>query len=520
MKAEVKQGGIDLPIFLTTLVLVLIVAVPMLFFPTASGKVVVITYDWIADKLGLVYQWVAIGIVVFLGWLAYSPFGKIKLGGDQTKPEFTTFSWLSMLFCGGVGAGLIYWAAIEWSYYIENPPFGVQKGTDEGIKLALSYGLFHWGPMAWAIYALPTVAISYQYYVRGAPNLRLSTACYGFFKNKSTDDAFGRFVDGLFMISLLAGAGTSIGLAVPMISASFADAFGFTRTLMTDISVVIIACVMLAFAGYTGLSKGISKIAELNVIMAFAFLAFVLTVGPTLLMLRLGTESIGYMLSNMLRMVTYTNAIDGKKFVQDWTIFYWAWWIAYGPIVGIFVTRISRGRTLREMILSMSLFGSLGAWAFYIVLGNYAYYLDLMKIIDVQKILAESGSGQVISAVVGTLPWGRVMQVVFATIAVIFIAGTYNSKAYALAASTSKGLNIGDDPVRWNRVFWALALGILPIALMSIDGGIKIAMSAVLVASLPLMILSVLMGYYLWKCMMDSKTAATQTFDKESLVTS
>lgn len=474
--------------------ILLAVVAPILIWPNSAGGVIIRIYDWIANNLGILYQWGVIGAVFFLAWLALGRHGFIRLGGEDQPPEFGNFAWISMLFCAGVGAGLIYWATIEWAHYLDKPPMGAIAGSEEGRMLATSYGLFHWGPLAWAIYALPTVAISYQYYVRGAPHLRLSTGCHGFITDPARAKFFARLLDGLFVLSLLAGAGTSIGLSVPMISASIANTLGLARTLTMDIGVVGACIVLLAIAAYSGLANGISRLAAFNVSMAFVFLMFVLTTGPTLFILRQGTESLGFMLQNSLRMLTYTDAVRRTGFVENWTIFYWAWWIAYGPIVGIFVTRISRGRTLRDLILGMSLFGSFGAWTFYIVLGNYAYWLDMQDLVNVRRIVSEQGTGEAISAVMGSLPWGRVSRLVFALISIIFIAATYNSKAYALAASTTRDLSVGEDPGRANRVFWAIALGLLPIALMSVNGGIKIAMSAVLVASLPLLGISILMS--------------------------
>lgn len=241
----------------------------------------------------------------------------------------------------------------------------------------------------------------------------------------------------------MAGAGTSIGLAVPMISASFADALGIHRTLATDIGVVLCAVSMLTIATYAGLSRGMARLAEINVWLIFAFLMFVLAAGPTLFILRQGTESIGFMLQNAIRMATYTDPVTRSGFVENWTIFYWAWWITYGPIVGIFVTRISRGRTLRELIVSMAVFGSLGAWMFFVILGDYGFWIDLRGIVPVRQIVEQQGTGPAISAVIGSLPAGNAMRLIFAAIAVIFIAGTYNSKAYALAASSMRDLGAG-----------------------------------------------------------------------------
>ncbi|TDK60453.1 BCCT family transporter [Sapientia aquatica] len=493
------KRSIDTAIFIPAALILLAVSVPILVWPEMAGQQIAGMYDWITENLGLLYQWGVIGALLFLSWVAFGRHGSIRLGSDSQKPEFGNYAWISMLFCAGVGAGLIYWATIEWSHYIEHPPMDAVPGSEEGRLLAVSYGMFHWGPLAWAIYALPTVAISYQYYVRGASSLRLSTGCHGLISHPGRAKLLARIIDSLFVISLLAGAGTSIGLSIPMISASIADSVGATRSLTMDIAVVCTCIGLLSIAAYSGLSKGISKLASFNVGLAFVFLMFILLTGPTKFILRQGTESLGFMLQNSLRMLTYTDAVKRSGFVENWTIFYWAWWIAYGPIVGIFVTRISRGRTLRDLILGMAVFGSLGAWIFYIILGNYAYYVDMHHLVPVRQIVHDASTGQAISAVMGSLPFGNVMRGVFALIAIIFIAATYNSKAYALAACTSVELSVGEDPSRWNRVFWAVALGLLPIALILVNGGIKIAMSAVLVASLPLLFLSGMMVYNLLK---------------------
>ncbi|MEJ6595269.1 BCCT family transporter [Parasphingorhabdus sp.] len=488
MKQEIDRG-----IFLSALLVVLLVCVPIIIWPEVAGLKIPATYDWIAHNFGLFYQWTVIGIVVFLGWIAFGKHGAIRLGEAEERPEFSTFSWVSMLFCAGVGAGLMYWATIEWSFYLDTPPFGAKPGSDEALAWATSYGLFHWGIIAWTIYALPTVCIAYPYYVKKIPYLRLSTACSTLLGKDLENNFWARIIDAMFMLALLAGAGTSMGLAVPMISATLGDALGIPRSYGLDIAIVASCVAIFAFTVFLGLERGIQKLADLNVILAFLLLAFIVVMGPTLFILRMGTESIGFMLQNMIRMVTWTDTVNRTGFVEDWTIFYWAWWIAFGPFVGIFVTRISRGRTLRQLILSMALFGSLGAWLFYIVIGNYALFLDLNGIVNVRQIVKEVDPAQAIATIIGALPFGAAAQILFAAVSIIFIATTYNSAAYALASSATRRLIAGEDPGRWHRLFWAIVLGILPVTLMAVDGGIKVMTSAVLVASLPLLIIAIMM---------------------------
>ena len=502
-----QSPRIDRTMFAIAFAIVICAAGPILFAPHRAGEIIIATYDWIANTLGLVYQWGVYGMIAFLGWLAFGPHGHRRLGKPEDRPEFSTRSWVAMLFCAGVGATLIYWGTIEWTYYLDKPPFGAQPGSPEAFSWATTYGMFHWGPVAWAIYALPTVAIGWEYYGRGVPYLRLSTACHTLFGKRGEHSGPARVLDSIFMLALLSGAGTSIGLAVPMISAALADALGITRTLALDIGTVACCMSLLALAAWAGLSKGIARAAELNVGVALGLLVLVLIAGPTLFILRTGTESLGFMLQNLIRMVSYTDPVARTGFVEDWTIFYWAWWIAYGPFVGLFVARVSRGRTLRELIVSMSVYGSLGSAAFFIVLGNYALWLDLHGVLPVREILRTQDPAEAIAAVIGTLPLGRVAQFIFGVMAIVFIAATYNSKVYALAGCTTQKLAAGQDPARWNRMFWAIGLGMLPIALMSVEGGIKVAKSAVLVASLPLLVVSLLMCMNLRKSLREVAAA-------------
>ncbi|MGB3471011.1 MAG: BCCT family transporter [Erythrobacter sp.] len=497
-----KQHGIDPLIFFSALLIVLIICVPILVWPTAAGVWIESLYASISQNFGLIYQWTVIGIVIFLAWVAFSRHGHIKLGEEDEEPQFSTFSWVSMLFCAGVGAGLVYWATIEWVYYADNPPFEIEANTNDSLRWATAYGLFHWGMIAWAIYALPTVAIGYAYYIEKIDFLRLSTACHHFLGPKGPNSLLARLIDSFFMLALIAGAGTSMGLAVPMISANLADAIGLDRSFGLDASVVGASVALFAFTVFVGIERGIQRLADLNVIAALLFLVFILIAGPTLFILRVGTESIGFMLQNTLTMLSYTDPIVRSGFVEDWTIFYWAWWIAFGPFVGIFVARISRGRTLRELILYMVFFGSLGAWLFYVIMGNYALFLDINGIVPVRELLNTVDPAQAISATVGSLPFGAFAQVSFALISIIFIATTYNSAAYALASSASLHLETGQDPNKWHRLFWALVLGLLPISLMLV-GGTRVAMSAVLVASVPLLVIAIMMCFNLYRSLQE-----------------
>ena len=492
----------DWTMFLTTAAVIVMICLPIIGFHDQAAQAITSAYDAITTRIGVLYLWYGTGLVAFLVWLACSRFGNVRLGDADDRPEFSTLKWVAMLFCAGVGAGLLYWAVIEWGYYIDKPPYGLAARSVAATEWAASYGIFHWGPTGWAIFCLPTLAIAYPYYVRKIPYLRLSTGCSAYLPGGVTSRR-GRFLDFFYMINLIAGTGTSLGLSTPMIAASVAELFGLEHNFVLEVAVVLGCIAIFGTSAFFGLKKGFARLADATMYCAFALLFFVLAVGPTLFILKMGTNSIGLVLQNFIHMNTWTDPVTNSGFVENWTIFYWAWWLAYGPFVGIFVTRISRGRTIREVIGGMLTFGSIGAALFYIVLGNYAMYLDLNGILDVSHLMANGGEAAAITKVLTSLPLGHLALAVFAAVAVLLLATTYDSASYTLASVSTQRLEAGRNPARWNCVFWACCLGILPVTLMFIEGGIKVVLSATIVFSLPLIAIGVLMCMSLMKMLRE-----------------
>ena len=449
-------------------------------------------YDLIAGHFGLLYQWVTLAAAAVLAVLAFGKYGKRRLGGPNARPTYSTLSWMGMLFCAGIGAGLLYWSPIEWAYYLDSPPLGLAPGSPEAREWAATYGIFHWGFSAWCLYCLPTVAIAYPYYQRNIPFLRLSTSLAALCGDQVAERPLGRAVDFVFIIALVGGVGTSLGLAIPMIAACASALLGWPQSFSLNLGAVLIAVLMFAGSVYLGLDKGIKRLSDINVALATLFALFVLLVGPTLFALRLGTNSLGLVVQDFIRLNTWTDPILKTGFVEDWSIFYWAWWLAYGPFVGLFVTRISRGRTLRQLICGMVGYGTLGCGLFYVALGNTSMWMDMQGLVQVRELVASGQAGTAIAQVVQALPWQPLPLLTFILISLIFIATSYDSGSYTIAAAATRHLPAGTDPQRWHRVFWAFALVVLPIALM-LMGGLRAVQSAVLVVSLPVLAIAAAM---------------------------
>ena len=500
-----EQKQIDWATFATCLTIILVVCLPLAVFPGTGGQLILQSYEFIASEFGFLYMIAGVAVMVLLAWLAVGNYGRIVLGRDGDQPEFSDYSWAAMLFCAGIGGGLMFWAPVEWAYYFAAPPFGVEPRSTAAADWASTYGIFHWGPGAWGFYCLPTLAVAYPYYVKRLPFLRFSIGC-NYFVGAENESAWGRFIDLLFMIALLGGAGSSIGFTTPLIAALISRLTGTDNGFGLELFAVFLCVGLFSISVWLGLRNGIKRLSDINLGLALALLLFVTVAGPTVFLLKTSLGSIGLMLQNFIRMNTWTDAFTESGFVETWTIWYWAWWIAYGPFVGLFVTRISRGRTIRQVILGMIGYGSLGTMIFYMTLGNFGLSLELSDTLSVTRILEEQGQASAIVAILDQLPWPSIAIGVFCVVTIVFTATTYDSASYILASSATRRLEAGDDPARWHRLFWAVALAVVPVTLMFIGrfsgdprAGLMVIQTATLVVSLPILVVGVLMSVSLLK---------------------
>ena len=509
-RTAVPPKGIDWTLFFTAVGIILLACIPMMLFKDAAIEITGEMYGWLTRELGLLYQWIAIGCLVVLLVIAFGKYGGLRLGGKDTVRDYSTLAWMGMLFCSGIGAGLLYWSPIEWAFYLDTPPLGAEKGSHQAVELAATYGIFHWGFSAWAIYALPAVAIAVPYYQRKIPYLRLSTSLCGIAGDDIATRPAGRLVDFLFIVAMVAGTGTSLGLGTPAIAACISTLFGFDQSMSLDFAVALIAMGLFALSVYLGLDGGIKRLSMINLGLGGIFLLFVLVVGPTVYILETGTNSIGLLIQEFVRMNTWTDPSADSGFVESWTIFYWAWWLAYAPFMGIFVARISRGRTLREVIVGMLALGTAGCAVFFAIIGNTAMWFELNDIVALKNLILGGQEPVAIASFVDALPFQPLPMIVFLVLAFIFIATTYDSASYVIASMATHRLRAGEHPDRWHRVFWAFMLIVLPITLMYMKDLTAIK-NASIISSLPLLVVFVLMTVALFRELRQDQRVETQT---------
>ena len=509
---------IDTVIFWGALSLIVGFSSPLIMFPDDGKTVLDTVRAWLTTTFGWAYLWFTIAAFGILIYYAMGRHGHVRFGGPDARPEFSLPSWVAMLFCAGIGTSVMYWGTIEWAYYYASPPFGIEPQSREATEWAATYGLFHWGFTAWAVYCIPTLPLAYHFWNRQRPVLRLSAACEGVIGARAVAGMPGKIIDIVFMFGLIGGVGTSIGLSTPMLSAGLAELFGFERGFRLDVAVILIWSVIVGFSVYAGLAKGIRVLSNINLWLGAIVLAVVLLCGPTGFIIDTFTNSMGLLVQNFIRMSFYLDPVAkadgfiaalsegasyvnaGATFPERWTIFYWAWWIAYAPFMGLFVARISRGRTIRELIATEIVGGALGCWVFFAVLGNASLFLQLEGSQNLSQLVADGLAPEaVISTVVAVgdrvIPLGIPLLIAFVTLAFIFGATTMDSAAYALSSVATAERGEGTEPARWHRVFWALMLTVVSLSLMFVGGkdSLSALQSASVIVALPLMGVLVLM---------------------------
>ncbi len=464
----------------------------MILFPQAGERYAQGAMDFITGKLGWLYLSGGAAVLGFAAWLAFGPYGHVKLGAPDEPPEYSDIHWISMMFTAGIGAGMIVWGFAESVYYLRTPPFGIAQHSSQAIEWAHMYPLFHWGLTPWALYAIPAVPIAYMLHVKRAPLLKISAAC------EEALPIRGRAgikiaIDALIALGIVGGTATSLALGVPLVSAFLSELAGVPDTLQTKALILILWTMLFGASAYRGLKKGIKVLADINMVLAALAMLFILLAGPTVFILSLSVNSFGLLLDNFWLMSTWTDPVEKRGFPEAWTIFYWAWWLAFSAFIGMFFGRISRGRTIRQLVLGVIFWGSLGTWLFMCIAGGYSLYLEAHDLFPVQETLANEGMSVLAAKVIVQLPMGRIALAGFIVLSIIFYATTLDSAAYVLASVCSKGLHHDQEPPRVSRLVWAACLALLAAGLVMSDN-LRTVKSSTVVFSLPLIPVVVLMS--------------------------
>ena len=488
----IKSYGVDAISLFISLISVIAIASFILWDANLAKMIIDNIYSLVVSYFGSSYLVLTIVSFLFLIILATSNYGKYILGGKDTSPEFTYFSWIGMLFCSGIGGGIIYWSGVEWAYYVGIPQFNIEAYSSEAYSLATAYGLFHWGLSAWSIYGIPAIALSIAFYKYNLNSLRLSSSLKGLGIPDIESSYFGRFIDLIFILATVGAAGGTIGSYIPMLSSGFTNLLNINNGLHINIGVIVLCVSLFGYSVYKGLENGIKILSNFNLILALVFLCLIAVSADFKELLKLSLSGIQYSFNYFWSMSTL-GIREPSDFAKEWTIFYWAWWVAFGPLVGLFIARISKGRSLRQVIVGMLFFGTLGTWLFYLVLGGYSMNGELNNEINVVQNMKDIGHADTAISVITSLPASSIMLCIFCIITIVFITTSYDSMSYVISSHVLNIRGKIKEPHKNLRLAWAIILGILP-AVLVLYSDHSVALDLILITSLPLLFIYPLMA--------------------------
>ncbi|WP_053795791.1 BCCT family transporter [Apilactobacillus kunkeei] len=461
--------------------------------------------NWVTSNMGWGYMWIYIINFLFFVYLMLSKYGNIRLGEPTDKPVYKNFQWGSMVFATAIDASILMLSMVDPLRYVQHPEGSVKPYSVTAYNLAHMYGQYDWGPMAWLMFAAPTIAIGYMMYNKKRKIQSLSDAITILDGEKLWQNISKKIVNLLVVFGIMGGVGASVGLEIPIISKVLSSLTGIPDNLNMKLGLFLVLFIIFALTVFKGLNGGIDKLSNAHIWTAIIFLAIVLLVGPTVYILNSETNSVGLLIQKFIPMSMNTVPNGRPGIAQQETIFYWGWWLSYMPFMGLFIAKISKGRTIRQIVMGMLTYGALGCMSFYAVFGGYSLWLQKTGTLNLTHILNTQGQAAVISAVLGTLPMKYVMFAFYFISCFIFLATTISSSAFVLSSFTSLPLGPGKEPSRVNRMTWVVVFILFSFSLVVV-GGFETVQTFCTLAGFPLMFVCILIIMSVFKMIKNDPT--------------
>ncbi|WP_342527798.1 BCCT family transporter [Chryseomicrobium sp. FSL W7-1435] len=472
-------------VFWITLALVIVTVLFGAIVPQGFETVTSNMQAFITSTFGWYYLILVALMVIFTLFLIFSPYGKIRLGKDTDRPAYSRPTWFAMLFSAGMGIGLVFWGAAEpLSHYAVSSPTG-ETGTAQAFRDSMRYTFFHWGLHAWAIYAVVALALAYFQFRKGEPGL-ISATLKPIFGDKMSGP-WGVVVDVFAVFATVIGVATTLGFGAVQISGGISYLFGIEASYGLQVVIIAVVTVLFLASAWTGLSKGIKYLSNTNMVLAIALLIGVVVLGPTLLIFNMFTDSLGAYLQNIIRMSFRAAPLDGESrdWINGWTIFYWAWWISWAPFVGIFIARVSKGRTIREFLTGVLLLPSLVSFFWFSAFGSTAIDIQDAGSIDLSGLATE----EVLFAAFSQLPLSTILSVIAVILISTFFITSADSATFVLGMQTTGGSLNPDNSV---KIVWGISQSMIAVILLAANG-LTALQNALIIAALPFSFIMILM---------------------------
>ncbi|MBF6618455.1 BCCT family transporter [Pollutimonas thiosulfatoxidans] len=493
MKASTKTS-INPPVFFTSGGLILALVLFAVVAPSAAKATFDATQAWILTNLSWFYVLTVAIILLAVVYLAFSRYGDIKLGPDHSQPDYRNVTWFAMLFSAGMGIGLMFFGVAEPVMHYVDPPVG-ESGTVVAAREAMKITFFHWGLHAWAIYAIVGLILAFFSFRHGLP-LTLRSALYPLIGNR-IHGPIGDAVDIFAIIGTVLGIATSLGIGVAQINSGLNHLFGVPVGVSTQIVLIVITSGLATISVASGLDRGIRILSETNLALAVILLLFVLVLGPTVFLLQTFVQNTGSYLSELVNKTFNLYAYQPTDWIGGWTLFYWGWWIAWSPFVGLFIARISRGRTIREFVRGVLLVPAGFTFLWMTVFGDTALHMIAVQGVTQLAEVVSQDSSLALFAFLEHLPLASITSIVAIIMVVVFFVTSADSGALVVDLLASRGAT--HSPV-WQRIFWASLMGVVAIALLLADG-LEALQTATIASALPFSIILLLALWGLFKAL-------------------
>ena len=506
--SEKPRDQLNKVVFFTSAGLILAFTLMTIFFTDLSGKWISLTLNWVSATFGWYYMLAATLYIVFVVFIACSRFGSIKLGPEQSKPEFSMMSWAAMLFAAGIGIDLMFFSVAEPVTQYMLPPEGNGQ-TLEAARQAMTWTLFHYGLTGWAMYALMGIALGYFSYRYNLP-LTIRSALYPIF-GKRINGPIGHSVDIAAVVGTIFGIATTLGIGVVQLNYGLKVLFHIPDNLTVQAALILLSVVMATVSVTSGVNKGIRILSELNVLLALGLILFLLFFGNTEFLLNALVLNIGDYINRFMGMTLNTFAFDRPtEWMNSWTLFFWAWWVAWSPFVGLFLARISRGRTIRQFVLGTLIIPFVFTLLWLSIFGNSALYQILHGNLDfANEVISHPERG--VYSLLAQYP-GFTLSASVATITgLLFYVTSADSGSLVLGNFTSKLADINNDAPNWLRIFWSVTIGVLTLGMLMTDG-VSALQNTTVIMGLPFsfVIFFIMAGLYKSLRLEDYRRASNQ----------
>lgn len=479
----------EVGLMLISVVIIIGLMIGMTLFPETGKAIGAAIMHALTYTFGSVMQLITVIVLIFLVALAFSKYGNIRFG--NCKPQYRTVSWVAMMFFTGLGAGTVYWAFLEWGYHFNAAPALAGSPISEAYayEMSLTYAIYDWGPAAWALLCVFVLPFAYHYYIKKDEELRFGALCKYALGQKAVDGWFGKIVNFIFIFAAVGSICISAGSAASTIAAAIADLIGINTSFALMVMVLLGTAVLYSISSLVGIEKGMRKISDWNVYFCIALLIFLFVAGNTQYIIDSMVNSLGILTRDFTRMTLWTDPVARSGYPQDWTVFYLVYWLVFGPFTGLFVAKISKGRTVREIIINMLLTGSAGLFLFFGVVTAYQQGLRIDGILDVPAMLSNGQAEMIATATINTLPLSKVAMVLYLVVIVLFLATTLDATSFTLSSTITKKLGNGEEPDKKLKFVWCLLLVAIPIAIAYAGTDISTIKAIVLATGLPLLVI-------------------------------